>query len=122
MTWQSWIAASWGELAAGGRLSVPPYLIHPRWSGFEVPTLAEPAGQTANWVLSLNDCSRLHVHEFSNGALVAHRDATDPKRSPLHALWHWSTESTSGRIVVGVSAVAGVVYGLTRFFGPRGRA
>lgn len=107
MFWNQWLAASWADLHRGSRVSVPTWLPHPRWSGFETPPLAEPAGQTADWVRSLSDGSRLHIHEFADGRMVAHRDPTDPKRGPLHAVWHWATESTSGRLaVLALSALA----------------
>ena len=108
MGWNTWMASVWNDLLAGKHVRVPRALPHPVWSGFEVPPIAEPVGQKADWVLSLTDGSRLHVHEFSNGALVAHRDGTDPKRGPLHAVWHWATESTSGRLTLGVAAIIGI--------------
>ncbi len=117
MNWDGFIQTSWSQLSAGGRVPVPPSLLHPRWSGFEVPPLAEPVGQAADWVLSLNDGSRLHVHEYANGALVAHRDETDPKRGPVHAVWHWATESTSGKVVVGGTITAAIIYGLAKLLG-----
>ena len=92
-------------------------VLHLRSSGFEVPPIAEPVGQSANWVLSLTDGSRLHVHEYANGVLVAHRDETDPKRGPLHAAWHWATESKSGKLVVGGTIAVAVVYALAQVFG-----
>lgn len=91
MHWEVWMRAVWPALVAGRRVLVPASLPHPGSSGFRTPWLAEPAGQAADWVLSLEDGSRLHVHEFANGALVAHRDATDPKRGPIHAALHWTT-------------------------------
>lgn len=113
MSWSGFVQAAWPQLTAGGRVLVPSALLHPKWSGFEVPPVAEPVGQSADWVLSLVDGSRLHVHEYANGSLVLHRDETDPKRGPLHAVWHWATESRSGRFVFGTAAVAAAVYGLS---------
>ena len=106
MSWDGLIANAWPHLVAGRQIEVPPGFPHPRWSGFEAPFLAEPVGQSFDWVKSYADGSRIHVHEFSNGKLVVHRDATDPSVSPFHALWHWVTESTSG-MVFAVSAAAG---------------
>lgn len=122
MNWAGFIQTSWPQLSAGGRVPVPPSLLHPRWSGFEIPPLAEPVGQAADWVVSLDDGSRLHVHEYANGALVAHRDEIDPKRGPVHALWHWATESTSGKFVVGSAVAAVVIYGLVQFWSEPKRA
>ena len=117
MDWDQWIASVWGDLAAGRRAQVPTWLPHPRESGFEAPPLAEPAGQSADWVKSYSDGSRVHVHEFANGTFLVHRDATDPKRSPAHAAWHWLSESTSGRVVAGLSAGLGVVFTVVKLVG-----
>jgi hypothetical protein len=117
VNWNGFIQTAWPQLSAGGRVPIPPGLLHPKWSGFEVPPLAEPVGQIADWVLSLTDGSRLHVHEFANGALVAHRDETDPKLGPIQAAWHWATESTSGKIVVVGTITAAIISGFASLLG-----
>ena len=104
MNWDGLIASAWPHLVAGRQIEAPPGLPHPRWSGFESPLLAEPVGQSFDWVKSYADGSRIHVHEFSNGRLVVHRGATDPSVSPVHALWHWVTESTSGKVFAATAA------------------
>lgn len=100
----AWLNRNYTSLWNGARLRVPSHLGHPKWSGFSFTAFAEPAGQVADWVASLRNGSRVHIHEFANGALVAHVDRIDPQRGPLEALAHWVTESWSGRL-----AVAGVV-------------
>ena len=105
MNWNVWITRRWSDLVAGHRLVVPAWLPHPSAIGFEQPPIAEPAGQVCDWVMSIRDGSRLHVHECHDGRLVIHRDDTDPKRGPLHALWHWATESVTGRLTL--AAVGG---------------
>jgi hypothetical protein len=107
--WCGWLASAWPRLASGEHVSVPPVLPHPSVMGFEHPPMAEPAGQVTDWVLSLSDGSRLHVHEYAGNKLIAHRDRVDPKRGPLHAAWHWATESTSGRVVLGAMTVYQIV-------------
>ncbi|MDY7232833.1 hypothetical protein [Hyalangium rubrum] len=104
--WQSWISANWSALSAGQKLRVPSWLPHPSRSGLERPPLAEPVGQAEDWVVSYMDGSRIHVHEYSNGSMIVHRDETDPKRGPMEAMWHWLTESTSGKTTL---AVAGII-------------
>ncbi|NMO14140.1 hypothetical protein HPC49_22035 [Pyxidicoccus fallax] len=59
-----------------------------------------------DWVLSLNDGSRIHLHQQANGIFIAHRDVTDPKRGLLPALWHWVTESKSGKVAAVLGTVA----------------
>lgn len=102
--WMTWVNSNWGTLTSGGRVAVPGGFPHPSLSGFEKPPMAEPDGQVDDWVLSLTDGSRIHVHVMPNGQLIAHRDATDPKGGLLPALWHWATESKSGRLAVVVGA------------------
>lgn len=114
MNWMTWLQAAWPALARGQRVEVPRFLPHPGRSGFERPPLAEPAGQVADWVVSVTDGSRVHLHEFADGTLVAHRDETDPKRGVAEAMWHWATESTTGQLFVGGAVILGVVKLLER--------
>lgn len=99
MNWQQWLDAHAPELAQGRGVAVAPAenLPHPAAAGFRRLTLAEPWGQMADWAASLDDGSRLHVHEMKDGALIAHVDQHDPARGPGVAVYHWGTESASGR-------------------------
>lgn len=101
--WVQWIQENWQALTQGVQLIAPEWFPHPSNSGFERPPLAEPVGQVDDWVLSFADGSRVHIHEHQSGALVAHRDQTDPKRGLFPAIWHWLSESKSGRVVGALS-------------------
>jgi hypothetical protein len=96
VSWQTWLAHAWPTLHAGREVAVPGEL-RGVVSALPVPRIAANVGQSANHVLSLSDGSRIHVHVFANGAMRAHRDRTDPARSPLHAVWHIATETPVGR-------------------------
>lgn len=96
-TWLRWINSNWQNLAAGAWLEVPSHLPHPRRAGFETLALAEPVGQVADYALPLDDDSRVHVHEHSDGTLVAHRDRFDPGAGPVEAVLHVASETKVGR-------------------------
>lgn len=111
LQWLTWIRNNYSALKGGACLQAPWWLAHPSRSGFERPEIAEPVGQKDNWVASVDDGSRVHLHEYADGRIVAHRDPTDPARGPISALWHWLTESRSGKtalIVGGLALLAGV--------------
>lgn len=108
MKWQTWLANVWPALVAGQQVEVPTQLPHPSKVGFEKCKRAEPCGQVADWVFSVDDGARLHVHEFADGRLVVHRDRIDPALSAGHAVWHWLREARSGKSVAGVAAGAAV--------------
>lgn len=104
ISWPSWLAAAWPSLVRGAHVALPPELPHPRAMGWRIPRAAVKVGQVTDWVQSLPDGSRLHVHEFPDGRLVCHRDRWDPSRGALHAVAHVLGETPTGR----VAAVAGV--------------
>ena len=97
--WLKWIGNNWDRLEKGKRIPTPLKLPHPAFSGFKKPDLAENVGQSWDWVCSMKDGSRIHLHEYSSGKIVAHRDKVDPARGSIDAVWHWLTESQSGKIV-----------------------
>lgn len=110
MNWMPWIHERWPLLANRAKLEAPSWLPHPRWTeGFSAIAVATPEGQIANWGLPLSDGSRIHVHEFSDGKLIAHRDQFDPERSPLHLVAHLALETPVGLIALActVGALAG---------------
>ncbi len=104
--WGEWLGLAWEHLVAGRHLEVPHWLPHPTAAGFTRETLAMAAGQSADWVLPLDDESRLHVHEFSDGHLVAHRDKIDPNRSLMHAVAHIAWETEIGNVALAVCILA----------------
>lgn len=109
--WRAWLQASWPALVRGDKVTVPPgQLPRPSLAGYRGLRVSENAGQVADWGLSLVDGSRVHLHEYASGRLVAHRDRFDPGRN-LYAL---------GRHVVGetrvgkTAAVGAVLWGVAR--------
>ena len=121
ITWDEWLSGVWSALLAGQHITVPTDLPHPETTGFHTPRMALKVGQIADWVMSCpNDGSRVHLHEFADGRLVAHRDCTDPGRSPIHAMWHVATETPTGRRVAKMlarSALIGTGLAITGFRG-----
>lgn len=105
MYWGGWITSCWNELARGSKLQVPGHLPHPRWVGFHAIDVATPEGQCSDWGLSLTDGSRIHVHEYSDGRLVAHRDRFDPAAGFLNAVKHLLTETFVGPALLAVGVV-----------------
>ena len=111
--WRSWLGQYWMPLCDGSRLVVPSWLPHPSTVGFKHFGLASPAGQVADWALSLRDESRIHIHEYKNGLLVAHRDKHDPERGPVKAVAHFFYETPLGQVaakVVITSAIMTLLY------------
>ena len=89
-------------------------LPHPRAEGWLVPKTAMRVGQLHDWVQALPDGSRLHVHEFSSGRRLVHRDRWNPARSPVHALVHVATETAVGRTATGLAALGTIARLLLR--------
>ena len=106
--WASWLVERWDDFAAGQEIGVPSYFLHPSVAGFSHETLATDKGQVSNWVRSLEDGSRIHVHEFADGRLVAHRDKIDPNGSVIHAVAHFATETELGRLATLILSVAAI--------------
>jgi hypothetical protein len=108
--WQRWTSEHWLELVEGKHLEVPAgELEHPLSVGFERLVFTEPAGQAADYGLSLRDGSRLHVHAFADGTMTVHRDRIDPKRGVVAGVRHYLEEAPSAKITVtGALVLAGV--------------
>lgn len=119
--WTSFLGNSWSELSHRARLVAPPWLVHPRDAGFTRPWIAEPAGQVADWTLSLADGSRVHAHEHADGTILVHRDAIDPGRGPVAAARHFLVETAIGHLVftAAVGALVGVGLGRLSLGFPR---
>jgi len=97
--WRVWYEQNRVAIFDGRRLVLPKTLPHPKLAGFRRTGFAESVGQVCDYAMSLPDGSRLHVHEFGDGTMKLHRDATDPERGVRFAIWHWVSESPSGRII-----------------------
>jgi len=97
-------------VSCGAILTVVPRGVAPRF-GFQQLSMAMNVGQAEDWGLSLPDGSRIHLWLMPDGRWIAHRDATDPSLSPLHAAVHVLTATPLGVAVaflgvVGLTAVA----------------
>jgi hypothetical protein len=110
LAWASWLSANREDLGVGAKVNVPSYLPHPQYAGFSKELVATPEGQVANWTLSVPaDGSRIHVHEFADGRLVAHRDRYDPNHSLGNLVAHllFETALVPVLLVVGFVFLAG---------------
>lgn len=108
--WQRFALANWPSLTAGGRVCAPSSLPSPATSGFRRPWLTEDHGQAVDWTASLDDGSRLHVHEYRDGSRIVHRDEVDPSQGPIAAAVHVCRETHLGRLVARVATIALGVY------------
>jgi hypothetical protein len=107
-SWNDWIATAWPKLASGAKLEAPRHLPHPKHAGFNSESIATPEGQCANWVLSYNDGSRIHVHEHGDGRRVVHRDQYDPNQGLGNMIAHLVFETALVPVVLlGIGLVAG---------------
>lgn len=104
--WLEWLDDNLRRLSRRARLQAPSWLPHPAEAGFAESSIAEPHGQARDWVLSLSDGSRVHVHEHEDGRLVVHRDRYDPSAGPLRAVAHFLIETRAGKATLAVGAVA----------------
>jgi hypothetical protein len=93
MNWESWIGFRWNELVVGAKLEAPRSLGSLPHAGFRPTRLAAPEGQTSNWALPMSDGSRVHVHVYSDGRQVAHRDKFDPERGLGPMLAHLALDT-----------------------------
>lgn len=101
--WESWLP--WDELRAGQKVPVPASLPHPRDAGFRYTHWSKDVGQIADWVYSLPDGCRLHVHELMDGSLIVHCDRFDPANGPATASVHWLAETPEGNVVAAALVV-----------------
>lgn len=109
-SFRQWLSIHWGALCAGKRIEVA-FHVHPACCGFQRLLIAMNVGQLEDWGLSLPDGSRIHLWLMPDGRWIAHRDATDPSLSLLHAAVHVLAATPIGAAlaflgVVGVTAVA----------------
>lgn len=102
MNWLDWIALNWLALQQGRKLPAPAWLPHPATAGFQPISIATPEGQCADWRRSYTDGSRVHVHEFSDGSRIVHRDLYDPDAGFGHMILHLLTETAVGPVLAGV--------------------
>ena len=100
MTWHLWIRDNWNALTTGAKLEAPQWLPAPAHSGFAAQPFASPEGQAADWTLSLNDRSRIHVHEYKDGRRVVHRDKHDPDQGLGDMIAHLVTETPLGVVAM----------------------
>jgi len=108
-SWKSWINSAWPQLTAGAKIEAPDHLPHPTHAGFNPESIATPEGQCADWVLSFDDGSRVHVHEHCDGRRVVHRDQFDPNQGLGNLVAHLVFETVLVPVVLlglGLAAAA----------------
>lgn len=96
--WIDWIRNNFFRFVNGEWLQVPEYLPHPEYAGFAQIGIAENHGQINNYAVSFADGSRLHIHEYQDGRLVAHRDKYDPDKGVINTALHFFTETNVGKV------------------------
>lgn len=102
-SWKAWTATHWERLCEGKAVVVYPGSgpVHPAISdGWREIFLAEPFGQKRDYALSLNDGSRLHLHEYSDRWEV-HRDEHDPANGIISAARHFVAEAPTAKLALG---------------------
>lgn len=90
----------WNSLREGKHLVLPKNFPSPQLLGFEAPPMALAVGQIRDWVLSLSDGSRLHIHEFPNAERKIHLDRYDPKRGVVQGITHFLIETWPGNLLL----------------------
>lgn len=88
----------------------PGWLPPPAVAGFARIEVASPEGQVADWGLSFDDGSRVHIHEYADGRRVVHRDQHDPANGFWSTVSHLLSETwvgpVLGVVLVGVALKA----------------
>ena len=105
MNWNDWLYWNREALGRGAKIAAPDWLGPPSTGGFRLVTSAAYEGQARDWALSLRDGSRIHVHEYSDGRYVVHRDAHDPDRGLADMVAHLAFDTPLGLIALATGAV-----------------
>lgn len=116
LTWTNAIEKHWDGLVKGEEYTIPKSrIIHPMESGFYAIALAEPCGQWHDYGMSLDDGSRIHVHEYAD-RYDFHRDKYDPSRGVFAAVRHYLDEAPSskpaltiGLLVAGLATIGRII-------------
>lgn len=116
--WWLWTSSNWARLVNGESLFVPTWLSHPKDAGFTLTPWADSVGQRENWVLSLEDRSRLHIHVFDGYAML-HRDRWDPARGPVELVMHGLFESKTVQRLAVLGGIAFVTVNAVRAISDR---
>jgi hypothetical protein len=112
IVWINWINLNWTALASGKKLLVRQDDVgHPsRHSGLFTPGSGFPDGQTCDYMLPLDDKSRIHVqcYRTSHGTpmLRVHRDRWDPDRDLGNFVMHTFFETPLGPAFAGLAFAA----------------
>jgi hypothetical protein len=109
--WTRWIRENWAALVRGSMLHVAEgQLGHPaRLPGLFKPAAGFPDGQTCDYVMPLDDGSRVHVqcYRSANGIplLRVHRDRWDPDRDVGSFMLHALLETPVGPALAGLALI-----------------
>lgn len=84
---------NYSKLEAGEHIALPFWVNNLTQLGFKEVFISQPVGQIKDYVLSLKNGSRLHIHEFKDGSRKIHLDKYDPDKS-VESLWKHLIEET----------------------------
>lgn len=105
MYWSNWLYLNREALANGVKIEAPTWLGSLGTAGFRPISSASYDGQAVDWALSLDDRSRIHVHEYADGRCVVHRDRHDPDRGFADMAAHLAFETPFGVAALAVGTV-----------------
>lgn len=111
MNWQHWIRTHWSALTAGNKLYIPQSeIMHPGRCPLFTAGLGFPDGQTCDYMMPINDGSRIHVQCFTSANGVAsfrvHRDRWNPDRDLASFVLHALFETPVGPALTGLVVLA----------------
>jgi len=84
---------NYSKLQEGEHIALPVWMNNLVLFGFKEVFISQPAGQIKDYVLSLKNGSRLHVHEFEDGSRKIHLDKHDPDKN-AESMWRHLLEET----------------------------
>lgn len=93
MSLNYFLSINYSKLQAGEHIALPLWVNNLTQLGFKEVFISQPAGQIKDYVLSLKNGSRLHVHEFQDGSRKVHLDKHDPDKN-AESLWKHLLEET----------------------------
>ncbi len=113
MRWMDWINTNWSELKQGKKICVhQDQICHPtRHPELFKVGLGFPDGQTCDYMMPLDDKSRIHVQCYADKSgepmFRVHRDRWDPDRDLGSLVMHAIFETPFGP-VLGGAALLGI--------------
>ena len=109
---QTWLDSVYPALYAGFDVVLPDEHVAEVQGSWSAPAVAEPHGQIWDRTLRTRGTSRAHARQWSSGSTTVHLDKWDPSLGSAQTIAHLASETTVGRLVLGVLASAGIAYGV----------